>query len=229
MQTLALTQQRVTLLLQLAGTVATLAWTPGNVGKLITMIIVWLLGFRGLSRNDLLLMLGINTLFTIMNLGALRQGIFVFQNPDLLGLPVFEFFMWGFYVLHTLRFIGGRPTRSPLIWIIVMAVAFATPFTTIADPKLLLLVTAIILAGCFAFYHEGIDFAYAGYMIFVGAVIEYTGVSAGQWHYPAPPPGGVPFWFITMWGGIGFFVRRLLLRGFIASEAYGASIPSNRI
>jgi hypothetical protein len=177
------------------------------------MIIVWLLGFRSLSRNDLLLMLGVNTLFTIMNLGALRQGIFAFQNPDLLGLPIYEFFMWGFYVVHTMRFVGGLPTRSPLIWVMVMAVAFAIPFTTIADPKLLLLVTAIILAICFVFYHEPADFAYAGYMIFVGAVIEYTGVCTGQWHYPAPPPGGVPLWFITMWGGIGFFVRSLLLRG----------------
>ena len=55
------------------------------------------------------------------------------------------------------------------------------------------------------------DFAYVAYMVILGALIEYTGVWAGQWSYPENPPGGVPLWFITMWGGVGLFTRRLVL------------------
>jgi len=36
-------------------------------------------------------------------------------------------------------------------------------------------------------------------------------VHSGQWGYPGNPPGGVPLWFITMWGGIGLFMRRLIV------------------
>jgi hypothetical protein len=61
------------------------------------------------------------------------------------------------------------------------------------------------------FFHEKLDLAYAGYMILVGALIEYTGVWSAQWGYPGSPPGGVPLWFITMWGGVGLFTRRLVL------------------
>jgi hypothetical protein len=48
-------------------------------------------------------------------------------------------------------------------------------------------------------------------MVLLGAVVEYTGVNAGQWSYPGDVPGGVPLWFATMWGGIGLFFRRLIL------------------
>ena len=56
-----------------------------------------------------------------------------------------------------------------------------------------------------------LDLAYAGHMVVLGALVEYTGVHAGQWFYPIDVPGGVPPWFVTMWGGIGLFFRRLVL------------------
>ena len=39
---------------------------------------------------------------------------------------------------------------------------------------------------------------------------------------PGDPPGGVPLWFITLWGGVGLFLWRLalpLLRRFGATPA----------
>ena len=167
--------------------------------------------FRNLTRTELVLFGIVSVLFTAMNLGALQQGVFFFTHPDFLGMPVWEFFMWGFYVLHLIRMVDG-PAPTGKLWLpLGLAVAFAIPFSTIPDAKMLLLVTAIILAIALAFFHERLDFAYTGYMIFVGALVEYTGVWSGQWGYPGDPPGGVPFWFVTMWGGVGLFTRRLVL------------------
>ena len=58
-------------------------------------------------------------------------------------------------------------------------------------------------------YHEKLDWMYTLYMIGLGAAIEYTGVWSGEWYYPGDPLGGVPPWFISLWGGVGFFLRRL--------------------
>ena len=80
------------------------------------------------------------------------------------------------------------------------------------DTATLLVVTsALLLVGLFLF-HKPLDLAHTGYLILLGAAIEYTGVyGGGQWHYPDDPVGGVPFWFIDLWGDVGLFMRRLIL------------------
>jgi hypothetical protein len=198
-------------LLQLGGALVILAAIPGNWFKLAAFIALWALTFRRLTRAELVLFVLACALFTAMNLAALHQGVFFFHHPDFLGMPVWEFFMWGFYVLHLIRMVDG-PAPEGKLWLpLALAVAFAIPFSTIADAQHLLLATAIILGVALAFYHERLDLAYTGYMILVGALIEYTGVWSGQWGYPGNPPGGVPLWFVTMWGGVGLFTRRLVL------------------
>lgn len=72
-------------------------------------------------------------------------------------------------------------------------------------------VSAALLAVCLALFNQRMDFAYAGYMAALGALFEYVGVWTDQWHYPGLPIGGVPVWFVTMWGGVGLFTRRLIL------------------
>lgn len=202
---------RGALLIQLATTLAILGFVPGNWWKVACFLLIWAMTFRGLSLSELLVFAAAGALFTVMNLGALKEGVFFFRTPDLLGMPAWEFFMWGFYVLHLIRMVGG-PAPTGNLWLpLALAVAFAIPFSTIPDARMLLLATAIILGVALAFFHERFDFAYTGYMIFVGALIEYTGVWSGQWGYPGDPPGGVPLWFVTMWGGVGLFTRRLVL------------------
>lgn len=147
-----------------------------------------------------------------MDIMAVRQGVFRFSSPDYLGLPVWEFAMWGFYVLHTVRMLHGRAPAGALWKVLALALLFALPFVTLADQQALLLASAILFALALGFFHERSDLVYAGYMIAVGAVVEYLGVWSGQWSYPMNPPGGVPLWFVTMWGGVGLFTRRLLLR-----------------
>jgi hypothetical protein len=176
------------------------------------MLPVWLLGFGALSRRELLMMLLVNALFIGMNSAALSRGVFRFAHPDLWGMPAYEFFMWGFYVLHTARFVGSagaRPGRFGLA--LGLALVFSLPFSLTADPMLLLGASGAVLLASLAFLHQPKDLASLAYMIVVGAVIEYVGVSTGQWSYPHPPQGGVPLWFITMWGGVGLFSRRLFV------------------
>lgn len=199
------------LLCQLLTTVAVLAWVPGNWAKLLTMVVIWGLGFGRLATAELLMMAGVNVLFALINSLALARGIFRFDHPDLLGMPVYEYVMWGYYTLHTIRLLGGKPPRGSFIVSAVAAMGFVLPFATIADPALLLLTSATLLAVCLALFHQRMDLFYAGYMAAVGALVEYVGVGTGQWHYPGQHYAGVPLWFLTMWAGVGLFTRRLLL------------------
>jgi hypothetical protein len=204
-------RERLILLCQLLATTAVLGWVPGNVAKLLTMIMIWVVGFRRVSAAEFLMMAGVNLFFAVMNAAALARGIFRFDHPDFLGMPVYEYLMWGFYTLHTIRFLGGPPPRDKRIAAPLAAVVFALPFATIADPVLLLLASATVLSACLVLFRERMDWAYAAYMAGLGALIEYVGVATGQWHYPNQPYGGVPLWFITMWAGVGLFARRLIL------------------
>ena len=202
---------RLTLLAQLGATIAVLGWVPGNRTKLVLMALIWLIGFGRVAAAEWALMAAVNLLFVVMNLAALKRGIFAFDHPDLLGMPVYEYLMWGFYVLHTIRFLDGAPPRGPTIIALTAAGAFAASFATIAAPTLLLLVSGAVLALGIALFHARMDLAYAGYMAALGAAVEYVGVTTGQWHYPGHPWGGVPLWFLTMWAGVGLFTRRLAL------------------
>jgi hypothetical protein len=190
-----------------------LLFVPTNAGKALALMVWWSLTFGKPTRREVLLFLAVNSFFMMMNAIALRQGIFAFSDPDFLGMPMWEPFMWGFYTLHTLRFVGGPPPPVHggrwLVW--ALAAAFALCFATIGDATLLLLASAAVLAVALALFHESRDLAYTGYMIFVGALFEYAGVHSGLWSYPGDPPGGVPLWFATMWGGVGLFLRRLAL------------------
>ncbi len=199
------------LLLQIPAALAIIAWVPGNLGKLAAFLVLWAVTFRKLSRPEAIFYLAVCVFFTVMNAASLKQGIFAFTAPDVLGMPVYELFMWGFYLLHLKRVLGGPAPSSKRAVVWVLALLYAAAFTAIPDANVLLTVTsALLLVGLFLF-HEPLDLAYTGYLILLGAAIEYTGVYSGQWHYPGDPLGGVPFWFITLWGGVGLFLRRLIL------------------
>ena len=217
-------RHRVALLLQLGATGAVLGWLPGNAIKLLAMMLVWGIGFGRISRRELMLMAGVNLLFSAMDLAALYSGVFWFQHPDLLGLPIYEFFMWGFFTLHALRFVGAVPKAPPLLPSLALTALFATPFVTINQPSFLFCASSVVLIGVLAIFRDPVNFAYAGYMIAIGCLIEYIGVWTGQWAYPGPPPGGVALWFIPMWGGVGL-VTGLLLGPLVYPGERVSSVP----
>jgi hypothetical protein len=202
---------RFRLLCQALATIATLGWVPGNAAKLVTMVVIWGLGFGCIRAAELVAMAAVNLLFVLMNQVALKQGIFAFNHPDFLGMPAYEFLTWGFYTLHAMRLLNGPPPQGRWTTAVVATAAFALPFGTIADSSLLFLATASMLVVFFAMYHEPMDLTYAGYMAVVGALVEHVGEATGQWHYPGQPWGGVPLWLLTLWAGVGLFTRRLVL------------------
>jgi len=197
--------------LQLFLTAAALAFLPGAGNKLLAFLVVWLLSFRKLTTRELVAYAVVCALFSVMDILAVRQGVLRFSFPDYAGLPVWEYFMWGFFVLHAIRMLGGPPPGGPYAMAIGLALVFAAPFASLSDPAMLLGASGLALALALAAYHARWDLAYVGYMIAVGAIIEYTGVWSGAWSYPDAPPGGVPPWFVPMWGGVGLFTRRLIV------------------
>ncbi len=218
----------IALLLQIPISLTIIAFVPTNLGKLAALLVLWAATFRKLSKPELIFYVGVCVFFTLMNAASLKQGIFAFAEPDVLGMPVYELFMWGFYLLHLKRVLDG-PTpvgNRAVVW--VLALLYAAAFATIADAQILLAVTGILLVIGLMLFHEPHDLAYTGYLILLGAAIEYTGVYSGQWAYPGDPLGGVPFWFITMWGGVGLFTRRLILPilAHYESRTSGAAAPS---
>lgn len=198
-------------LLQIPLALAILAWLPGNTNKLIALLVLWLLTFGYLSKSERIFYGAVCLFFTGMNAMSLRQGIFAFTAPDVLGMPVYELFMWGFYLLHTWRVLDGPAPqgRRALAW--GLALLYAAAFGSIADGNTLLMVTAVLLLMGLAVFHEPLDLAYVAYLVALGAAVEYTGVHSGQWGYPGHTPGGVPLWFVTLWGGVGLFMRRLIV------------------
>lgn len=196
---------------QLFGTLLILALVPTNLGKLAALLAWWALTFRHITRPELIMVILACGFFTLMNAMSLKQGIFAFTDPDLLGMPIYELTMWGFYLLHTKRLLNGPAPQGRQLIVWTLALLYSAAFGAIPDQTLLLVVTAVLLVIGLILFHEPLDLAYVGYMILLGAAIEYTGVLSGQWAYPSDPIGGVPLWFITLWGGVGLFLRRLVL------------------
>lgn len=207
--------------LQLPGTLLILAFVPSNAGKLVAFLLLWGITFVRLSRPEWVFVTIACVFFTAMNVASLEQGIFSFSHPDVLGQPVYELFMWGFYLLHTRRLIGGPAPggRSIVVW--MLAGLYCAAFAAVPDATALLATSGTLLIIGLVLFHEPLDIAYTVYFVVLGAAIEYTGVFAGQWHYPGDPLGGVPLWFVTLWGGVGLFLRRLVLPVLVRHEIKG--------
>lgn len=176
------------------------------------MVVIWAIGFGRLSLTEVATVGLADLLFVVMDEGALRQGVFLFRQPDVIGLPIYEFFMWGFYILHLTRFLDG-PQANPrrILPAFGLAAAFSLCFSAVPDPALLAAAAGGVLAVSLVLFHEPLDLAYTSYMCAMGALVEYVGVGTGQWSYPHAPGGGVPLWSFAMWAGIGLFSRRLLV------------------
>jgi hypothetical protein len=146
-----------------------------------------------------------------MNAAALQSGIFSFVTPDFLGQPWFELLMWGFYVLHALRLLGTEapPFDGRFTW--PLTLLYCACFAFLGGGWPLLLGSGLLLLIGLRRFHQRRDWIFLGYFIAMGTAFEYIGVHNGLWRYPDPPIGGVPPWFITLWGGVGFLLHRLAL------------------
>lgn len=202
---------RILTLSQVPLTLAILCFVSGSWQILLALLVVWAITFRKLSLEEMGLCLFAGLFFAIMNYMALTKNLFAFSNPDLIKMPVYEFVMWPFYVLHTKRLFGGSQAPLPERKIYILLGLYILAFIVCSHSWGLLLLTGALLTAGLILHHEQKDLFYTFYMIILGALIEYTGVYQDHWSYPGNIPGGVPFWFITLWGGTGYFLHRAAL------------------
>ena len=199
---------RVLLVAQLAGTLAILGSPIANTEKLAAFLLWWALTFRRVRREELALYALGCAVFTALDALSVGRGVFRFAHPDLLGLPRYELALWGFYLVHATRALGMRAAARPGWPVWALLVAFAPAFAVSADPRLVLGWSGAVLAVALARFHDRGDLAFVGYLVVLGTAVELVGVRSGEWSYPS---GGVPAWSVTMWGGVGFFLHRLVL------------------
>lgn len=203
-----MTRVRLFLLGQLLIALVILVALPATPLQALLLLGWWFVTFRPLRPVEVLCFVLVCVLFTVMNAMALRHGVFAFAQRDVLGMPYFELFTWGFYGLHMWRFLGGpAPGGNP--WLARgLVVPFALSFALVSDAQLLLASAGLALVLALLFCHEPWDLAYVAYAVVLGTMVEYTGVASSLWHYPA---GGVPLWYVALWGGVGLFLRRLFV------------------
>jgi hypothetical protein len=196
---------------QVLGSVLILALPVANLIKLALFLMFWAVTFGRLTRREWVAAVLVYIGFTALDLGTVHQSGFYFVHPDFGGIAAYAPLIYVFLFLHTMRVLSGPipQTRPPwLAW--AMALLFCGPFLMTAQTDRLFWITGAILGVALVCFHEKFDVLYTLYLIILGTLIEHTAVASGQWGYPQTPWGGVPLWSITMWGGIGLFVRRLL-------------------
>src|SRR5207248_3623644 len=110
---------------QLSTTLLILALNTTNALTLLAFVAVWGLTFRHWSLQESVCFLAVCALFSVMDILAVRQRLFTFSRADIGGLPLWEYFMWGFYVLHMLRALGGLAPLPGRRLAVVLAFRFA--------------------------------------------------------------------------------------------------------
>jgi len=198
------------LLVQLAGTFAIIAFVPTGVVKAAAMVLLWAATFRRIDAAEAILFVTSCAGFSAMEI-ATQGPAFEFTRPDVLGLPAYEFMLWGYSLLHGLRFLGGPVPAGRRLTATALALGFIATFAVLESPSALLAAGAALCAIGVLLFHEREDLAYASYLAVVGTATEYVGLWSGEWRFADAPPTGVPLWYLPLWAGVGLLLRRWLL------------------
>lgn len=209
-----LTAQTARVLVALPATLVVIYFIPSRPVATLLLLLIWFVIFRPISKSEAALFLFACTFFLFQNYVTLRAGLFEFQHKDILLMPWYEPWLWGFYFLSLRRLVEGtRPDPRPLepkavVAVIITSVAFSV-FGE--DSRQLLFATLGSTGLLLVLFHTAGDLAYAVSALVLGFIIEIFGVSTGLWWYPAPDFLGIPFWFATMWISVGLLGRRFLV------------------
>ncbi|MDO8408382.1 MAG: hypothetical protein Q7S95_04125 [bacterium] len=198
---------RVLLLVQLVGTLAILFAVPNTILQTFLLLLLWAITFWPLTRSELVIFVLTCVLFTGADIAVVSRGIFHFAHPDMWGLPYYEPFVWGFYFLHSMRVIGGRPQTQVLPGL-VFALLFVGTVSLIPDVTILLIVAGVLLISALVYFRTAKDFQYTGYLLLLGFVIETLGVSTRVWSYSID--NYVVWWAIT-WAASGLILYRAVM------------------
>ncbi len=201
---------RAVLILQPALTLAILSVNISNLAQAWALLVLWTLTFRKISLREGVLFLIANIIFVVSDIGAIRNGFFKFESPDLVSLPYWEFLMWGFYLLHTSRMFPLRQKNNFEWKTLILAILFSQSFALIPNQLHLLVVTSSILLILLFLYHSREDLIYCGYLMVLGIFFETLGVWGQLWSYPGRDLGQAFLQFVIMWGTVGLLFKRLL-------------------
>lgn len=171
---------------------------------------MWWILFSGLRKAELIGFVVINLLFIVSDIGAIQNGFFKFTAPDFAGLPVWEFFMWGFYLMHTHRMFPSKVAKSLDFKLLFLAIIFSQLFAIIPNREILLASTSAVLAITLFFYSQQDDILYCAYLMLLGVATEYVGIKFNLWSYPEKDFNSALVQFVIMWGATGIYFRHIM-------------------
>ncbi len=167
---------RLKYILQLLGTIGILTLVPGNCLKTVLFLIFWMVTFFPIAKHECALFVGANVMFSVLDVMAVKQGIFYFNHPDFLGLPFWEFLMYGFYVLHGLRLLGGPVPQTNKLQVWALTLAFPLIIASIAPHSVLTFLTLFLIVQLVLFLHEKCDIFSLGFLVLGGNATKYVGI-----------------------------------------------------
>ncbi len=195
---------RTRLILGLIITLLTLVFINSNIIQTIIFLITWSASFYPIKKDDLFFFSLICLIFIPQDILAISHGVFTFNDPDILGLPIWQFLMWGYWLFFSIRFIKQSSDQKIRFITIILLLIFSLCFTVSTEQTFILARSTIIIIIIFFFHHSKLDFAYFFVMIFLGTIVELLGIYTEIWLYP---DNIYPLWSINMWGGIGIFLN----------------------
>jgi len=193
-------------------TLGVIHWIDHSLIIPVVLIPLWFMLFRPFDRADVFTFV-IATVFIVgQDYSMLSSGGFEFAEQDILLMPYYEPFMWGFYYLNIKRFFsegGQRPGLQPRVFVGLVLTVLA--FAAFGQSNVSLLTATLVSTGVLLLlFHEPCDLWHAAYALALGFAVELFGVSTGVWSYPEPDFLGMPYWFSTMWISMGILGRRFL-------------------
>lgn len=204
--------QRLVFSLIFIATAAIMVLVRNNFLALALFLCLWAAPLKFYRKNDLWFFIIGFLSFLFLDMIVVAKGVFSFARPDFLGLPVFEPFLWGFYLV-TINKIGGSEEIFPRrnIFCILILLALLSSYLIFRNNLSIFLTQAAILAIVSLFWHKKSDISYTIIAVVMGAIVEYVNVACGNWFYPG---GGVPVWFLTFWAAVGLLDNRFVRANF---------------
>ena len=193
-------------------TLGILAFVPTTLFQTLAFLVVWGLLLAPLALREFILFVVANINFLMLNNIAQHNGLFAFVNPDALGLPYWEFLMWGAFVVMLRRLLPHDTSFSLKLFLVSLPMPML--FSVITD-QMMLSIAATALCGILIFMIGQKCLIPTLFCLVYGTCFEMIGVETGQWSYPQPAPIiGFPWWGFAMWvstGIIALFVAYPLI------------------
>jgi hypothetical protein len=210
--------QKIRVVSALICTLALLYIVPyHSLALLILLLLFWAAVFWPWRRAEIISFIIAAVFFFFQNYACLKAGIFEFKFKEILLMPYYEPFLWGFYFISLKRFVAQSPRgaargfsfeKKSVVAVAVTSVVFSV-FSR--HPSSLLPATIFSTLFLFMLFHTKLDLYYAAGGLVLGFIVELFGVSTGLWSYPTPDFLGIPYWFATMWLSVGLLGCRFLI------------------